>query len=157
KFEIVNNLLTNLGWDGPFTYDTQTKTLAINETYYSKINKAMNSAFTTAKSNAKSKIDNLTYLSQSEKTSVKSLIDQAELYKDTYVANQDYSNKVLIGSDKNIQTIVQKWTDINTEREKIKDYTATFGYPDKNIKPSTYNRDSITRDSISPNSNDVEA
>ncbi|TNK91724.1 hypothetical protein C4M83_03530, partial [Mycoplasmopsis pullorum] len=25
KFEIVNNLLTNLGWDGPFTYDTQTK------------------------------------------------------------------------------------------------------------------------------------
>ncbi|WP_027333096.1 lipoprotein 17-related variable surface protein [Mycoplasmopsis gallinarum] len=157
KFEIVNNLLANLGWNGPFTYDTKTKTLAINETYYSEINKAMNSAFSTAKTNAKSKIDNLTYLSQSEKTSVKSLIDQAELYKDTYVANQDYSNKVLIGSDKNIQTIVQKWTDINTEREKIKDYTATFGYPDKNIKPSTYNRDSITTDSISPNSNDVEA
>ncbi|MFU2193091.1 lipoprotein 17-related variable surface protein [Mycoplasma sp. 4079] len=156
KFYIINSLEGKLGWKGPFTYNAQTKTLAINANYYSIINDEMQIAFDMAIENAKDQINSLTYLSKDEKDNVKQLIGQAQLYKDTYVADEDYSNKVLIGSDKNIKTIVDKWTDINNEREKIKDYSATFGYPDKNIKPSTAKQGLITTDSIDPNKQGVE-
>ncbi|VEU58636.1 lipoprotein 17-related variable surface protein [Mycoplasmopsis gallinacea] len=156
KFNIINNLEVQLGWNGPFTYNTKTKTLAINTSYYSTIDQAMQSAFSTAKNNAKTKINNLSFLSQAEKNNVNQLIDQAQLYKDTYVPNEDYSNKVLIGSDKNIKTIADKWTDINTEREKIKDYTATFDYPDKSINPTTADQNLITTQSVRPNDQGVE-
>ncbi|MEA4134191.1 lipoprotein 17-related variable surface protein [Mycoplasma sp. 2704] len=156
KFYIINSLEGKLGWQGPFAYNAQTKTLAINANYYSTINDEMQLAFDMAIDNAKNQINSLTYLSQDEKDNVKRLIGQAQLYKDTYVANEDYSDKVLIGSDKNIKTIVDKWTDINNEREKIKDYSATFGYPDKNIKPSTADQNLITTDNINPNNQGVE-
>ncbi|UUM20186.1 hypothetical protein NPA13_01800 [Mycoplasma sp. 2045] len=156
KFYIINSLKGKLGSKGPFTYNAQTKTLAINANYYSIINDEMQLAFDMAIENAKDQINSLDYLSQDEKDNVNRLIDQAELYKDTYEANEDYSDKVLIGSDKNIKTIVDKWTDINNEREKIKDYTATFDYPDKNIKPSTAKQGLITTDSIDPNKQRVE-
>ncbi|WP_036458489.1 lipoprotein 17-related variable surface protein, partial [Mycoplasmopsis iners] len=156
KFYIINSLKGKLGSKGPFTYNAQTKTLAINSSYYSNINDEMQLAFDIAKENAKNQINSLTYLSQDEKNNAKSLIDKAQLYKDTYEANKDYSDKVLIGSDKNIKTIVDKWTNINNEREKIKDYSATFGYPDKSIKPSTAKQNLITTDSIDPNNQGVE-
>ncbi|MEP9840593.1 lipoprotein 17-related variable surface protein [Mycoplasma sp. 21DD0294] len=156
KFYIINSLEGKLDSKGPFTYNAQTKTLAINKNYYSIINDEMKLAFDIAISNAKNQINSLTYLSQDEKDNVKRLIGQAQLYKDTYVADEDYSDKVLIGSDKNIKTIVDKWTNINNEREKIKDYTATFDYPDKSIKPSTADQNLITTDSIDPNKQGVE-
>ncbi|QIW62594.1 lipoprotein 17-related variable surface protein [Mycoplasmopsis gallinacea] len=156
KSSAKNALQSALSSNKIFTYNENTVTLSLNNEFIKKINDQMASAFATAKTTAKNKISALNELTEAEKTQVKQEIDSATIYKDSYDANQPFTDKILIGSDKNIKAIVDKWTDINNERARIKDYTATFDYPDKNIDPTAAQQNLVSQQSISPDANGLE-
>ncbi|MEA4276154.1 lipoprotein 17-related variable surface protein [Mycoplasma sp. 21DD0573] len=156
KTTAKNDLKNALSTFNIFSYNDNTVTLIVNNAFIKKINDHMSSAFVTAKATAKTKISALNELTETEKNQVKKEIDNATLYKDSYDANQPFVDKILIGSDKNIKAIVDKWTDINNERGRIKDYTATFDYPDKNIEPTTADKKLVSQLSISPDDNGLE-
>ncbi|VEU58342.1 lipoprotein 17-related variable surface protein [Mycoplasmopsis gallinacea] len=158
KSSAKNALQSALSSNKIFTYNENTATLSVNNEFIKKINDQMTSAFATAKTTAKNQISALDELTETEKTQVKQEIDNATLYKDNYDANQPFADKILIGSDKNIKIIVDKWTDINNERARtrIKDYTATFDYPNKNIEPTTAQQNLVSQQSISPDANGLE-
>ncbi|WP_036458499.1 GA module-containing protein, partial [Mycoplasmopsis iners] len=156
KTSAKNDLQTALGSNKIFTYDEKAVTLSVNTEFIKKINDQMASAFATAKTTAKTQISALNELTDAEKTQVKKEIDSAALYKDSYDVNQPFTDKILIGSDKNVKAIVEKWTDINSERARIKNYTATFDYPNKNIEPTTAQQNLVSQKSISPDVNGLE-
>ncbi|MEA4162511.1 hypothetical protein [Mycoplasma sp. 4404] len=156
KTSAKNNLKSALSTFDIFSYNENTVKLILNNEFIKKINDHMASALVTAKTTAKTQISALNKLTETEKTQVKKEIDNATLYKDSYDANQPFVDKILIGSDKNIKAIVDKWTDINNERGRIKDYTATFDYPDKNIEPTNADKSLVSQLSISPDADGLE-
>ncbi|MEA4333398.1 MULTISPECIES: hypothetical protein [unclassified Mycoplasma] len=156
KTTAKNDLKSALSTFNIFSYNENTVTLSVNSEFIKKINGQMASAFVTAKTTAKTQISALNELIETEQNKVKQEIENATLYKDNYDANQPFTDKILIGSDKNIKAIVEKWTDINNERGRIKDYTATFDYPNKNIEPTTADKKLVSQLSISPDAGGLE-
>ncbi|UUM20188.1 lipoprotein 17-related variable surface protein [Mycoplasma sp. 2045] len=152
KTSAKNDLKSALSTFNIFSYNENTVKLILNNEFIKKINNQMASAFVTAKEEAKTQISALNKLTDDEKTQVKQEIDNATLYKDNYDENKPFIDKILIGSDKNIKAIVDKWT----ERARIKDYTATFDYPNKNIEPTTADKSLVSQLSISPDANGLE-
>ncbi|TNK85625.1 lipoprotein 17-related variable surface protein, partial [Mycoplasmopsis pullorum] len=56
-------------------------------------------------------------------------------------------------------TLLTEWKtkiDILDENARIKDYTATFDYPNKNIQPTSAKQNLVSQQSISPDANDLE-
>ncbi|MEA4206096.1 hypothetical protein VBM89_01055 [Mycoplasma sp. 1199] len=152
KTSAKNNLKSALSTFNIFSYNENTVKLILNNEFIKKINNHMSSAFVTAKEEAKTQISALDKLTETEKDQAKQEIDNATLYKDNYDENKPFTDKILIGSDKNIKAIVDKWT----ERARIKDYTATFDYPNKNIEPTTADKSLVSQLSISPDANGLE-
>ncbi|MFV9451474.1 hypothetical protein ACNF36_00890, partial [Mycoplasma sp. 4463] len=151
KTSAKNNLKSALSTFNIFSYNENTVKLILNNEFIKKINDHMASALVTAKTTAKTQISALN-ITDAEKNQVKQEIDNATLYKDNYDENKPFADKILIGSDKNIKAIVDKWT----ERARIKDYTATFDYPNKKIEPTTADKNLVSQLSISPDDNGLE-
>ncbi|VEU71279.1 lipoprotein 17-related variable surface protein [Mycoplasmopsis glycophila] len=94
---------------------------------------------------AKRYVDSKKWLNKNQKNSLKIGLDNESGFN----ASNQYSK----------DTLLTKWKtkiDILDEKARIKDYTATFDYPNKNIQPTSAEQNLVSQQSISPDANGLE-
>ncbi|WP_153019343.1 GA module-containing protein, partial [Mycoplasmopsis gallinarum] len=94
---------------------------------------------------AKRHVDTKKWLNKKQKDNLKMQLDNESGFN----ASNQYSK----------DTLLTEWKtkiDILDENARIKDYTATFDYPNKNIQPTSAEQNLVSQKSISPDANGLE-